>query len=68
MNTHQAPLRKGSVFDLAFQELDVLKAALAPILLGDGEHLVSHVEPECLARGADASGELVVVKFLQRFD
>ena len=43
------------VLDLALQELDVLEAALALVLLGERQHLVGHVEAVGLAGRADAA-------------
>ena len=42
------------VLDLAAQELDVREPALRLVLLGEGQHLVGHVEPVGLAGGAHA--------------
>ena len=38
-----------------FRNVDVLEAALALVLLRDGQHLVGHVEAERLARRPDAA-------------
>ena len=44
------------VLDRSLQELDVVDPGLALVVTGQLEHLVRHVEPVCLARGADAPG------------
>ena len=48
-------VRQRDVLDLALQERHVLEAALALVLLGDGEHLVGHVEAERSSGGSDAA-------------
>ena len=41
------------MLDLAFQELDILRARLALILIRKRQHFIRHVEPVSLARGPD---------------
>ena len=44
-----------NVFDLALQELDVLDAGLALVLVGQRQHFVGHVETVGFAGGPDAA-------------
>jgi hypothetical protein len=44
---------QGDMFDFALEELDILRASFAFVLIGQGEHLVRHIETVCLAGGAN---------------
>ena len=46
----------GMLFDFALQELDVFEAALALVLLGEGQHLVGHVQAVGLSGRPDPPG------------
>jgi hypothetical protein len=48
--------REVSSFDLALEELDVAGAGLGSVAAGELEHLLGHVDPVGLARGADPLG------------
>src|SRR5277367_801157 len=51
-----AVVRERDVLDFAFQKLDVFDSGFAFVFVGEGEHLVGHIEAVGFAGGSDSPG------------